>query len=53
MTHGLLAGLGLAALIAAHPALFEIIRWVGVAYLLRLAWGALSVDQFLAAYEPA
>ncbi|MAC80301.1 MAG: threonine transporter RhtB [Rhodobacteraceae bacterium] len=41
MTHGLLAGLGLAALIAAHPALFEIIRWVGVAYLLRLAWGAL------------
>ena len=38
MVHGLAAGLGLAALIAANPVLFEVIRWVGVAYLLRLAW---------------
>ena len=27
-----------AQLIAANPVLFEVIRWVGVAYLLRLAW---------------
>ncbi|WP_375689130.1 LysE family translocator [Pseudooceanicola sp. LIPI14-2-Ac024] len=35
--HGLLAGLGLGALVAAHPGLFDVIRWVGVAYLLWLA----------------
>ena len=36
-----LAGLGLGALVAAHPLAFEAIRWVGVLYLLVLAWGAL------------
>ncbi|OWU86689.1 threonine transporter RhtB [Oceanicola sp. 22II-s10i] len=35
--HGLVAGLGLGALVAAHPGLFDVIRWVGVAYLLWLA----------------
>lgn len=35
--HGALAGLGLGALVAAHPGLFDVIRWVGVAYLLWLA----------------
>lgn len=35
--HAAVAGLGLAALIAAHPALLDLIRWVGVAYLLWLA----------------
>lgn len=39
--HGLLAGLGLGALVAAHPGLFDLIRWVGVAYLLWLAWTSL------------
>lgn len=39
--HGLLAGLGLGALVAAHPGLFALIRWVGVAYLLWLAWTSL------------
>lgn len=39
--HGLLAGLGLGALVAAHPGLFDVIRWVGVAYLLWLAWTSL------------
>ncbi|MEO8242029.1 MAG: LysE family translocator [bacterium] len=33
----LLAGLGLGALVAAHPWSFEAIRWAGVAYLLVLA----------------
>ncbi|WP_417267930.1 LysE family translocator [Celeribacter baekdonensis] len=32
-----LAGLGLGALVAAHPALFGTIRWIGVVYLLWLA----------------
>ena len=37
MVHTTLAGLGLGALMATKPALFEVIRWVGVAYLLWLA----------------
>lgn len=34
-------GLGLGALVAAMPLALDVIRWVGVAYLLWLAWGAL------------
>lgn len=41
MVHVALAGLGVAAVVAAQPALFDLIRWLGVAYLLYLAWGAL------------
>ncbi|WP_306112690.1 MULTISPECIES: LysE family translocator [unclassified Roseovarius] len=41
MVHVLLAGLGLGAAVAAMPWLFDVIRWLGVAYLLYLAWGAL------------
>jgi threonine/homoserine/homoserine lactone efflux protein len=40
--HVLLAALGLAALLAAHPLLFDVVRWVGAAYLLWLAWKILS-----------
>ena len=40
MIHVALAGLGLGALVAAYPLAFDLIRWVGVAYLLYLAWGA-------------
>jgi threonine/homoserine/homoserine lactone efflux protein len=35
--HALLAAFGVAALVAAAPLLFEILRWVGVAYLAYLA----------------
>jgi threonine/homoserine/homoserine lactone efflux protein len=42
MIHVLLAGLGLSALIARCPLAFDIIRWIGVAYLLWLAWQALT-----------
>lgn len=35
---GAAAGLGLAALIAAAPALYEILRWGGVLFLVYLAW---------------
>jgi threonine/homoserine/homoserine lactone efflux protein len=41
MVHVTLAALGLGALVAAHPAAFEAIRWFGVAYLLWLAISAL------------
>ncbi|OBY28794.1 LysE family translocator [Leisingera sp. JC1] len=41
MVHVTLAGLGLGAAVAALPALFGVIRWLGVAYLLYLAWSAL------------
>lgn len=41
MVHVALAGLGLGAAVAAVPWLFEVIRWVGVAYLLWLAWASL------------
>lgn len=36
--HSILVALGLAALVAASPALFEIIRWIGIAYLLFLSY---------------
>ena len=35
--HTVVAGLGLGALLAAHPLAFDAIRWAGVAYLLWLA----------------
>lgn len=37
LVHVALAGLGLGAVVAAAPWLFEVIRWVGVGYLLWLA----------------
>ena len=49
MIHTLLAGLGLAALVAAHPVALEILRWLGIAYLVWLAINAFrSSDQNLA-----
>ncbi|MBD3664441.1 LysE family translocator [Sulfitobacter sp. TSTF-M16] len=41
MVHVTLAGLGLGALIATLPWAFDAIRWMGVGYLLYLAWQAL------------
>ncbi|MEW2917857.1 LysE family translocator [Ruegeria sp. ANG10] len=41
MVHVLVAGLGLGAAVATMPWLFDVIRWMGVAYLLYLAWGAI------------
>jgi threonine/homoserine/homoserine lactone efflux protein len=49
MVQVLLAGLGLGALVAAHPAAFEAIRWLGVAYLLWLAVRALRAPGPVAA----
>ncbi|WP_170426963.1 LysE family translocator [Ruegeria arenilitoris] len=41
LVHVLLAGLGLGAAVNSLPWLFDVIRWVGVGYLLYLAWGAI------------
>ena len=41
VVHVTVAGLGLGALVAQYPWLFDAIRWVGVCYLLWLAWGAI------------
>ncbi|MBN8633123.1 MAG: LysE family translocator [Rhodobacterales bacterium] len=46
LVHTLLAALGLGVLVAAHPAAFEAIRWLGVGYLLWLAVGALRSSPF-------
>lgn len=46
MVHVTLAALGLAAVLKAHPAAFEAIRWLGVAYLVWLAVGALRSSPF-------
>ncbi len=40
-----IAGLGLAAVIAAHPGLLDVIRWLGVGYLLWLAVKSLQGAQ--------
>lgn len=39
--HVLLAALGLSAIIAASAAVFAVVKWVGVGYLLWLGWQAL------------
>lgn len=44
MIHVLMAGLGLSAVVASVPWAFDVIRWIGVAYLLWLAWQALRPE---------
>ena len=41
MTNVTIAGLGLGVLVAEYPVLFDVIRYLGVAYLLWLAWRTL------------
>ncbi len=41
LVHVVIAGLGLGAAVATMPWLFDAIRWLGVGYLLYLAWGAI------------
>ena len=36
--HAAVAGLGVGVLIQQHPMLYEVLRWIGVGYLLYLAW---------------
>ena len=41
MVHVTVAGLGLGALVAAAPQVFDLIRWLGAAYLVWVAWRTL------------
>ena len=43
--YGVVAALGLAALIERSRFLYEVLRWAGVAYLLWLAWEAWSAER--------
>lgn len=52
LVHVALAGLGLGALVTAVPWLFDVIRWVGVAYLMWLALGALRAGPMRAKGRP-
>lgn len=42
LVHSVLVALGIAAIIVSFPLLFETIRWIGIAYLLFLAFGLLK-----------
>ncbi len=52
LIHVLLAGLGLGAVVTAVPWVFEMIRWMGVLYLLWLAYGALRASAAEDASRP-
>lgn len=43
--HVTLSALGLAALFHTHPVLFDVVRWLGAAYLLFLAWKMLRAGE--------
>ena len=45
LTYGIVAALGLAAVIDNSPLLYGLLRWGGVAYLLWLAWKAWSSER--------
>jgi threonine/homoserine/homoserine lactone efflux protein len=53
MVHTVLAALGLGALVAAHPAAFEVIRWLGVGYLVWLSIAAFRATTFAAETQVA
>ena len=42
LVHSVLVALGIAAIIVSFPVLFETIRWIGITYLLFLAFGLLK-----------
>ncbi len=52
LVHVTLAGLGLGALVAAVPWVFDVIRWIGVGYLLWLAFNALTARPTAAETPP-
>lgn len=45
--HVMMSGLGLAALMATHPQLFDAVRWIGAGYLLWLAWKVIRARSAL------
>lgn len=53
LVHVTAAGLGLGALVARAPWAFDLIRWIGVAYLIWLAWRTLTTPISGAGRPPA
>lgn len=57
VVHSALVALGVAAIVAASPVLFEALRWFGVGYLIYLAFqllrSAMKVGQLTLSAEPA
>ena len=43
--HAIVAGLGAGLLIQQYPLLYEVLRWVGVGYLLYLAWEGWQTEK--------
>lgn len=52
-THVLLSGAGLAALLAAHPGMLSLVKWIGAAYLCYLAAQLVRADIRLPSEEAA
>ncbi|MFX0541845.1 LysE family translocator [Roseovarius sp. S4756] len=52
LAHAAVAALGLGAAVAAAPWLFDVIRWVGAAYLMWLALGAMRAGPMKAKGRP-
>ena len=50
--HVSLAGIGLAALLKAHPILFDAVRWIGAIYLIWMAWKILRANKTNAGSDP-
>ncbi len=53
VTHAVLSALGLGALVADYPLVYEVLRWAGVAFMLFLAWEGWQGAQDSAADETA
>ena len=43
--HAIVAGLGAGVLIQRYPLLYDVLRWIGVAYLLYLAWEGWQTER--------
>src|SRR3954464_4447657 len=46
--HAMVAGLGAGALIQRYPLLYDVLRWIGVGYLLYLAWEGWQTEKQVA-----
>ena len=53
LCHTVAVALGLAAVVAASPMAFDVLKWCGAAYLLYLAWGAWRAPVQAAEMESA